>query len=143
MQDHFIHSGTFFFRKKTLMCNNVIAIIGGIMMFSAKYVGESSYYVLVVLMIAGRIVIGINAGKNFESSKYHLPPSFPFRCFIINLGLNTITAPMYVAEIAPVDLRGSLGTLFQFGVVLALFLAQILGLPMLLGMFVYSNLIST
>jgi len=66
-------------------------------------------------MIAGRIVVGINAGAN------------------------TIIAPMYVSEIAPVNLRGSLGTLFQFGVVLAIFFAQILGLPMLMGNEEYWN----
>ncbi|XP_075266319.1 solute carrier family 2, facilitated glucose transporter member 1-like [Convolutriloba macropyga] len=102
-------------RKKALLCNNAFAAIGGLIMFTARYLGEGSYPVLAALMILGRIVVGINAG------------------------VNTIIAPMYVSEIAPVDLRGALGTLFQFGVVLALFFAQILGLPMLLGNDEYWN----
>ncbi len=56
------------FRKKALLLNNVWAFLGGIILFSARYVGESSYAMLTTLMIAGRLVVGINAGW---SRKYY------------------------------------------------------------------------
>ena len=50
---------------------------------------------------------------------------------------------MYLTELSPVSIRGSVGTLFQLGVVISLTLSQILGLnfvfatenlwPLLLG----------
>lgn len=50
-----------------------------------------------------------------------------FLVFLIT-GVNTSVAPMYLSEIAPVELRGSLGTLSQFGIVTGLLLGNILGL---------------
>ena len=47
--------------------------------------------------------------------------------FII-LGINTSVAPMYLSEIAPVKLRGALGTLNQFGIVTGILLGNIFGL---------------
>lgn len=43
-------------------------------------------------------------------------------------GINTAVAPVYLSEIAPVNLRGSLGTLNQFGIVSGLLLGFIFGL---------------
>ena len=37
-------------------------------------------------------------------------------------------APLYLSEIAPLHLRGSLGTLSQFGIVCGLLLGNVLGL---------------
>ena len=37
-------------------------------------------------------------------------------------------APMYLSEIAPVKLRGALGTLNQFGIVTGILLGNIFGL---------------
>ena len=44
--------------------------------------------------------------------------------------MNTVVVPMYLSEVAPVNLRGALGALHQFGVVSGLFISQILGLEM-------------
>lgn len=43
----------------------------------------------------------------------------------INSGINMVIAPMYLTEIAPVQYRGSFGTLSQFGVVTSLLLSQV------------------
>ena len=61
----------------------------------------------------------------------------------INCGLNSGLCPMYLTELSPVSIRGSVGTLFQLGVVISITLSQILGLnfifsteelwPLLLG----------
>ena len=58
----FVHemlSSILFFlcRKKTLMANNVIAIIGGIFLFITK--ATHSIYVLIL----GRLLVGVNAGR--------------------------------------------------------------------------------
>lgn len=90
-------------RKRTLMLNNALAISGGIFLGVTKLANS------VAVLIIGRILVGINAG------------------------INTVVAPMYLSEIAPVNLRGSLGTLNQFGIVSGLLLGNVLGLEEILG----------
>lgn len=51
-----------------------------------------------------------------------------YRFFVPFQGVNTVVAPMYLSEVAPVNLRGSLGTLNQFGIVTGLLISQVLGL---------------
>ena len=48
-------------------------------------------------------------------------------------GLNTSLVPMYVSEIAPLNLRGGLGTVNQLAVTIGLLLSQVLGIEQLLG----------
>ena len=48
--------------------------------------------------------------------------------FLLCLGVNTAVAPVYLSEIAPIRLRGALGVLNQFGIVLGLLSGYILGL---------------
>lgn len=56
------------------------------------------------------------------------------RFFIgLSCGLYTALVPMYLSEIAPMTLRGALGTVSQLGVTIGLLLSQILGLSLILG----------
>ena len=41
--------------------------------------------------------------------------------------------PLYLSEISRPNIRGALGTLHQFGVVIGILLSQILGFPEVLG----------
>lgn len=56
-------------------------------------------------------------------------------CIIIFfvLGLNTSLVPMYISEIAPLNLRGGLGTVNQLAVTVGLLLSQVLGIEQILG----------
>lgn len=52
---------------------------------------------------------------------------------VITLGLNTSLVPMYISEIAPLNLRGGLGTVNQLAVTIGLLLSQVLGVEQILG----------
>lgn len=51
----------------------------------------------------------------------------------INCGLNTSLVPMYISEIAPLNLRGGLGTVNQLAVTIGLLISQVLGIEQILG----------
>lgn len=51
----------------------------------------------------------------------------------VNCGLNTSLVPMYISEIAPLTLRGGLGTINQLAVTVGLLISQILSVESLLG----------
>jgi len=90
-------------RKKGLIVSQITGLVGGIIMAISK--PTSSWEVLLV----GRLVVGLTAG------------------------LNTVLVPMYVSEIAPVELRGGLGVFNQLAVTSGIFMGQILGLSEVLG----------
>jgi hypothetical protein len=48
-------------------------------------------------------------------------------------GLNTSLVPMYISEIAPLNLRGGLGTVNQLAVTVGLLISQVLGIEQILG----------
>ena len=50
-----------------------------------------------------------------------------------NLGYGSSVAPTYINEVSPIKYRGTLGVAFQLGVVITLFLSQIISLQEILG----------
>ncbi|XP_049786712.1 glucose transporter type 1 isoform X2 [Schistocerca cancellata] len=92
-----------FGRKGGLLLNNVLGIGGACLMGFTKI--AHSYEVLFL----GRFIIGVNCG------------------------LNTSLVPMYISEIAPLNLRGGLGTVNQLAVTVGLLLSQVLGIEQILG----------
>jgi len=90
-------------RKGGLLFNNIFALIGAVL--EGLSLMSNSY----IMLIAGRLVIGINCG--------------------LNAGL----APMYLSEISPVHLRGAVGTVYQLVVTISILVSQIIGMESLLG----------
>lgn len=90
-------------RKGGLLANNILVVIATLLMGLAKM--ADSYQML----IAGRLVIGINAG--------------------LNAGL----APMYLSEISPTSLRGAVGTVYQLIITISILISQVLGMDNVLG----------
>jgi len=58
---------------------------------------------------------------------------FEASLFFYKSGLNSGLCPMYINEIAPKRIRGSIGVLFQLGVTFSIFFSQIFGLPEIFG----------
>jgi SP family facilitated glucose transporter-like MFS transporter 1 len=92
-----------FGHKGGLVWNNCIMFLAAIFLFFAKAAK------LYEVFIFGRLLIGINAG------------------------LNSGLCPMYLAEIAPVRLRGSTTALYSFVVSVSLFVSQFFSLEATLG----------
>ncbi len=90
-------------RKGGLLVNNVLVLAASIFLGCAKPADTW------ILLVVGRFLIGINSG--------------------INAGL----APMYLSEIAPVALRGAVGTVYQLIITISILFSQIMGMDSVLG----------
>lgn len=92
-----------FGRKKGLLFNNIFVLLAVLCECSAKWL--SSYK----LIILGRLLIGFNSG--------------------MNAGL----VPVYLNEVSPPNLKGAVGTVYQFVITLSIMISQLLGLESVLG----------
>ncbi|XP_053983411.1 solute carrier family 2, facilitated glucose transporter member 1-like isoform X2 [Hylaeus volcanicus] len=90
-------------RKKTLYIGNIFGIIGAVMFFLVRLLNS------IELLLVGRLIVGLSGG------------------------VATCVVPMYMAEIAPLRLRGAVGVLCQLGLTCGVFLGQIAGLDTVLG----------
>ncbi|KAM7154690.1 solute carrier family 2, facilitated glucose transporter member 9 isoform 1-T1 [Molossus nigricans] len=95
--------GTFLGRKHTLLVNNVFAISAALLMACSLQAGALE------MLIVGRFVMGVDGG----------------------IALSAL--PMYLSEISPKEIRGSLGQVTAIFICIGVFTGQLLGLPELLG----------
>ncbi|MEQ2245037.1 Solute carrier 2, facilitated glucose transporter member 9, partial [Ilyodon furcidens] len=101
------------FRKGTLLLNNCFAVIAAVLLS----LGEMSRSF--EMLIIGRIIVGVNSGISLSA------------------------LPMYLGEISPKHIRGSIGQFNSILICLGVFTGQVLGLPELLGQVsVQTNIIS-
>ncbi|KAH7669974.1 sugar transporter, partial [Aphelenchoides avenae] len=98
-------------RKGALLFTNLFMLMAAVLATSAKYVGV--YYLLAI----GRLFVG-------------------FGC-----GLGTGLTPMYLIEVSPINLRGTIGSVHQLLVTISMLVGQFLGLPFVWGNETYWPLI--
>uniref|UniRef100_A0A8C2U6R5 Solute carrier family 2 member 9 n=1 Tax=Coturnix japonica TaxID=93934 RepID=A0A8C2U6R5_COTJA len=93
----------FFGRKCTLLLNNVFAVAAAILMSLSQVAGSFE------MLILGRIIMGVDAGISLSA------------------------LPMYLSEISPKEIRGSLGQVTAIFICVGVFMGQVLGLPEIFG----------
>lgn len=90
-------------RKRLMFMVNILVIIGCGITVMSKFI--QSY----VPIIFGRFITGVYCG------------------------LFTGVGPLYLAEVAPKNLRGAAGTMHQLAIVFGILLTNVMGLPEILG----------
>ncbi|XP_075050765.1 solute carrier family 2, facilitated glucose transporter member 9 isoform X2 [Mixophyes fleayi] len=90
-------------RKRTLLLNNLFAIAASLLMSLAHLAGVPE------MVIVGRFIMGVDGG----------------------IALSTL--PMYLNEISPKRIRGSLGQITAILICVGVFTGQVLGLPEIFG----------
>ncbi|CAI5783525.1 solute carrier family 2, facilitated glucose transporter member 9 isoform X1 [Podarcis lilfordi] len=93
----------YFGRKRTLLLNNVFAIVAALLMAFSQLAG------VLEMIILGRFIMGIDAGVSLSA------------------------LPMYLSEISPKQIRGSLGQITAILICVGVFSGQVLGLPEIFG----------
>ncbi|XP_058402712.1 solute carrier family 2, facilitated glucose transporter member 9 isoform X3 [Diceros bicornis minor] len=95
--------GKFLGRKYTLLVNNGFAICAALLMACSLQAGAFE------MLIFGRFIMGVDGGVALSA------------------------LPMYLSEISPKEIRGSLGQVTAIFICIGVFTGQVLGLPELLG----------
>lgn len=90
-------------RKGTLLANNGLALIAALLLALGETAGSFE------MLIIGRFIIGMDSGVSLS------------------------VLPMYLGEISPRQVRGSIGQFHSIFICLGVFIGQVLGLPEILG----------
>ncbi|GAU92293.1 hypothetical protein RvY_04393 [Ramazzottius varieornatus] len=90
-------------RRGALWGNGVVGVIGAVVMGCAFFADS------IEMLVLGRLIAGFT------------------------VGISSSLPPVYLNEIAPTSLRGAVGALHELSLVTGIFVAQILGLPYILG----------
>ena len=78
-------------------------------------------------MLANNVIIWIGALLEFFAVHPYMLIAGRF-VVGINCGVNTVVAPMYITELAPISIRGKVGVLHQLAITIALLVSQVLGI---------------
>lgn len=91
----------------------------------------------VEVMLLGRLLAGLSGGNfylQYQCILFILTNGGKVKVQIFYFaGLVTAVMPMYLTELAPVNLRGATGTFCPLGLCLGVLMGQIMGLPFILG----------
>ncbi|XP_050984375.1 solute carrier family 2, facilitated glucose transporter member 9 isoform X3 [Labeo rohita] len=90
-------------RKGTLLANNALALIAALLLALGETAGSFE------MLIIGRFIIGMDSGVSLS------------------------VLPMYLGEISPRQIRGSIGQFHAIFICLGVFIGQVLGLPEIFG----------
>uniref|UniRef100_A0AAY5EYE4 Major facilitator superfamily (MFS) profile domain-containing protein n=1 Tax=Electrophorus electricus TaxID=8005 RepID=A0AAY5EYE4_ELEEL len=90
-------------RKGTLLANNSLAIISALLLALGEKAGSFE------MLIIGRFIIGVDSGVSLS------------------------VLPMYLGEISPCEMRGSIGQFNSVFICLGVFFGQLFGLPEIFG----------
>lgn len=90
-------------RKGTLVIGNICGILGAVVFLLSPIFNS------VELLLIGRLIVGLSGG------------------------LATSLLPMYLSELSPLKLRGTLGVVCQLGITIGVLLGQIVSLDTVLG----------
>ncbi|KAL1262225.1 hypothetical protein QQF64_007490 [Cirrhinus molitorella] len=90
-------------RKGTLLANNALALIAALLLALGEMAGSFE------MLIIGRFIIGMDSGVSLS------------------------VLPMYLGEISPRQIRGSIGQFHAIFICLGVFIGQVLGLPEIFG----------
>ncbi|XP_043087247.1 solute carrier family 2, facilitated glucose transporter member 9 [Puntigrus tetrazona] len=90
-------------RKGTLLANNALALIAALLLALGEKAGSFE------MLIIGRFIIGMDSGVSLS------------------------VLPMYLGEISPRQVRGSIGQFHAIFICLGVFIGQVLGLPEIFG----------
>ncbi|XP_051514433.1 solute carrier family 2, facilitated glucose transporter member 9 [Myxocyprinus asiaticus] len=90
-------------RKGTLLANNALALIAALLLALGEMAGSFE------MLIIGRFIIGMDSGVSLS------------------------VLPMYLGEISPRQVRGSVGQFHAIFICLGVFIGQVLGLPEIFG----------
>lgn len=118
-------------RKGTLLTSNIFALTGSLLM-GLSYITRSFE-----LLIVGRLLIGINSGEYFRNTKKKVfVQSSQFGSFYKwniwkcshSLGIGLCVQALYLGEIAPTALRGTMGMGTSIFITAGILLGQVVGL---------------
>ncbi|XP_038601031.1 solute carrier family 2, facilitated glucose transporter member 9 isoform X2 [Tachyglossus aculeatus] len=90
-------------RKQLLLANNAFAVLAALLMACSPLAGSFE------MLILGRFIMGVDGGVALSA------------------------LPMYLSEISPKEIRGSLGQVTAIFICIGVFVGQILGLPEIFG----------
>ena len=93
-------------RSRTLALNSIGFIVTGALQCAAGFIADSNHNVGYIMLLIGRVTAGLSCG------------------------LATVVVPMWLSEVASLDVRGMLGSLNQFAVVSGILVTQGIGIAM-------------
>lgn len=112
-------------RRGGLIVSQILGFLAGLLFVFSEVMRS------VETLLLGRLLVGLSAGESQYFSIIVLCGYSIDKIFFV--GMITGIMPMYLMELAPLHLKGSMGVLCPLGVCTGVLLGQIMSLPGILG----------